>query len=65
MFALVKGWSVMGIVSFDVALLCYLVASLEYFVYLAYRKPVVQTLATGTVALGLIFHTLMLGIRSS
>lgn len=55
----------MGIVSFDIALLCYLIASLEYFVYLAYRKPLVLTLATGTVALGLVFHTLMLGIRSS
>ncbi|MBI5428464.1 MAG: cytochrome c biogenesis protein CcsA [Nitrospinae bacterium] len=55
----------MGKVSINIALISYLAASLEYFVFLAYRKPIVQTLAGFTVALGLVFHTMTIGIRSS
>ncbi|OGW15766.1 MAG: cytochrome C assembly protein [Nitrospinae bacterium RIFCSPLOWO2_12_FULL_47_7] len=52
-------------VFFDIALFGYLAASVEYFIYLTYRKPLVQTLATATVALGLLAHTMMIGFRSS
>lgn len=55
----------MGSVSFDIAIFSYMIASIEYFVYLAYRKPFVQLLATATVAFGLLAHTLVIGFRSS
>ncbi len=54
----------MGIISFNLALICYLAASIQYFIYLAYRKPLVQTLATVTVSLGLLAHTVMIGLRA-
>lgn len=56
---------IMGTIAIHIALISYLAASLEYFVYLAYRKSFVQILATATVALGLLFHTLTIGIRAS
>ena len=45
-------------------MISYLLASLEYFIYLVYRKPGVSTLATGTVAIGLVSHTAIIGLRS-
>ena len=52
-------------VSFNIALFSYLLASLGYFVYLVYRRPLVATLSGGMVALGWIFLTVSIGIRSS
>ena len=52
-------------ISFNIALFSYLLASLGYFVYLVFRRPLVSTLAGGTVALGLISQTVSIGIRSS
>ena len=52
-------------ISFNIALLSYLVASLGYFVYLVYRRPFVSTLAGGMVAMGLVSQTISIGIRSS
>ena len=52
-------------ISFNIALLSYLVASLGYFVYLVYRRPFISTLAGGMVAMGLVSQTISIGIRSS
>ena len=52
-------------VSFNIALFSYLLASLAYFVYLVYRRPLVSTLAGGAVGFGLLFQTASIGIRSS
>ena len=54
----------MKIITFNIAMISYLLASLEYFIYLVYRKPGVSTLATGTVAIGLVSHTAIIGLRS-
>lgn len=48
-----------------IALISYLGASLGYFVYLVYRKQIVSTAATSAVALGLLSHTILIGLRSS
>ena len=37
----------MKIITFNIAMISYLLASLEYFLYLVYRKSGVSTLATG------------------
>ena len=52
-------------ISFSVALFSYLAASLGYFVYLVYRRPLVSSLAGGAVALGLISHTVSIGLHSA
>ena len=52
-------------ISFNVALFSYLIASLGYFIYLVYRRPLVSSLASGAVALGLIFHTVSIGLHSA
>ncbi len=52
-------------ISFNLSLFSYLVASVGYFVYLAYRRPLVSTLAGWAVAFGLVCHTVTIGIRSS
>ncbi|MBT5549737.1 MAG: cytochrome c biogenesis protein CcsA [Nitrospina sp.] len=52
-------------ISFNLSLVSYLMASLGYFVYLAYRRPMVSTLAGWMVAFGLFCHTVSIGIRSS
>lgn len=52
-------------ISFNLALFSYLLASMGYFIYLVYRRPLVSTLASGTVAMGLLFQTIAIGIRSS
>jgi cytochrome c-type biogenesis protein CcsB len=57
--------SAMDKISFNLSLVSYLMASLGYFVYLAYRRPLVSTFAGGMVALGLICQTITIGIRSS
>ncbi|GJL78182.1 MAG: c-type cytochrome biogenesis protein CcsB [Nitrospinaceae bacterium] len=49
---------------FNISLFSYLGASLGYFVYLVYRKPVVSTIATATVGTGLLAHTVWLALRS-
>lgn len=54
----------MKILTFNIAMISYLVASLEYFVYLIYRRQFVSTLATFTAAVGLFFHTVIIGLRS-
>ncbi|MDA0690400.1 MAG: cytochrome c biogenesis protein CcsA [Nitrospinae bacterium] len=51
-------------IAFNISLFSYLAASLGYFLYLVYRKPVVSTLATATVGAGLLSHTVWLGLRS-
>ena len=51
--------------SFSVALFSYLAASLGYFVYLVYRRPLVSSLSGGAVALGLISHTVSIGLHSA
>ena len=45
-------------------MISYLLASLEYFLYLVYRKPGVSTMATATVVIGLLSHTAIIGLRS-
>ena len=52
-------------ISFNIALFSYLLASMGYFVYLVYRRPLVSTLAGGLVVLGLVAQTVSIGIRSS
>ena len=52
-------------ISFNIALFSYLLASLAYFVYLVYRRPLVSTLAVGAVGLGLFSQTISIVIRSS
>ena len=52
-------------ISFSVALFSYLTASLGYFVYLVYRRPLVSSLAGGAVVLGLISHTVSIGLHSA
>ncbi len=52
------------VITYNIAIISYLVASLEFFVYLIYRKPFVSTLATVTVAIGLLAHTTIIGLRS-
>lgn len=52
-------------ISFNLSLLSYLMASLGYFAYLAYRRPLVATLAGWAVAFGLLCQTVTIGIRSS
>ena len=52
-------------ISFNVALFSYLIASLGYFVYLVYRRPLVATLSGWAVALGLIFQTISIGLHSA
>ncbi|MFQ5482270.1 MAG: inner membrane protein YpjD [Nitrospinaceae bacterium] len=54
----------MTVISYNLTMLCYLVASLEYFVYLVYRRPGVATAALATVAVGFLTHTLLIGLRS-
>ena len=49
---------------FSTAIIGYLAASLGYFVYLAYRRPVVSTLASGAVGVALIAHTAFIALRS-
>ena len=55
----------MGKITFNIALMSYLAASLGYFVYLVYRQPIVLRLAAIAVGVGLLSHTAMIGIRSS
>ena len=52
-------------ISFSVALFSYLAASLGYFVYLVYRRPLVSSLSGGAVAFGLISHTVSIGLHSA
>ncbi|MEC9019516.1 MAG: cytochrome c biogenesis protein CcsA [Nitrospinota bacterium] len=52
-------------ISFSVALFSYLGASLGYFVYLVYRRPLLSSLAGGAVVLGLISHTISIGLHST
>jgi len=52
-------------ISFNVALFSYLIASLGYFVYLVYRRPLVATLSGWAVALGLISQTISIGLHSA
>lgn len=54
----------MKIITFNIAMISYLLASLAYFIYLVYRKPGVSTLATWTVVIGLVAHTAIIGLRS-
>ena len=54
----------MKIITFNIAMISYFLASLEYFLYLVYRRPAVSTLATGTVIVGLLSHTVIIGLRS-
>ncbi|MBT5029164.1 MAG: cytochrome c biogenesis protein CcsA [Nitrospinaceae bacterium] len=52
-------------ISFNLSLFSYLVASVGYFIYLAYRRPLVSTCAGWAVAFGLFCQTVTIGIRSS
>jgi len=54
----------MTVITFNIAMLSYLLGSLGYFTYLIYRKPLVSTLANATVAIGLVAHTIVIGLRS-
>ncbi len=54
----------MKIITFNIAMISYFLASLEYFLYLVYRRPGVSSLATGTVVVGLLSHTAIIGLRS-
>ncbi|CCQ91524.1 putative Cytochrome c assembly protein [Nitrospina gracilis 3/211] len=54
----------MKVLTFNIAMISYLMASLEYFVYLIYRRQFVSSLATVTAAVGLFFHTVIIGLRS-
>ncbi len=52
-------------ISFNLSLFSYLLASLGYFIFLAYRRTIVSILAGWTVAFGLICQTVTILIRSS
>ena len=52
-------------ISFNLSLLSYLMASLAYFVFLAYRRTLVSTIARWTVVFGLLCQTITIGVRSS
>lgn len=54
----------MGKLVFNTAIIGYLGASVGYFIYLVYRRPVVSTLAAGAVGLALFAHTVLIGLRS-
>ncbi len=54
----------MAKISFNIALLSYLGASLQYFFYLVYRRRGLQLLAGITVAVGLLAHTAIIAIRA-
>lgn len=55
----------MGNIAFEIALVSYLSASLAYFVHFVHRKHWVSIFARVTVMVGLISHTVHMGIRSS
>ena len=55
----------MGNIAFEIALVCYLAASLGYFVHFVYRKHWVSVMARIMVMVGLLSHTVHMGIRSS
>ena len=52
-------------ISFNLSLFSYLMASLAYFIFLAYRRPLVSKIARWTVAFGLLCQTVTIGVRSS
>ena len=52
-------------IAFNLALGSYLAASMGYFVYLVHRRPLVSTLSAVAVGIGLLLHTVMIGVRSS
>ena len=54
----------MKLIVFNIAMLSYLLASLEYFVYLVYRRQFISHLASFTAGVGLLFHTVIMGLRS-
>lgn len=54
-----------GKIAFNIALISYLAGSVGYFVYLVYRKQLVSTLATIAVVVGLLSHSVLMGVRSS
>jgi len=55
----------MGKIVFNTAIIGYLSASVGYFVYLVYRRPLVSTLAAGAVGVALFAHTVLIGLRSA
>ncbi len=55
----------MTILAFNITMISYLVASVMYFVYLVYRRPLVANLALGAVIAGFIFHTQVIALRSA
>ena len=52
-------------ISFNLSLFSYIMASLAYFIFLAYRRPLVSKIARWTVAFGLLCQTFTIGVRSS
>ncbi|MFQ5584882.1 MAG: inner membrane protein YpjD [Calditrichia bacterium] len=49
---------------FNISIFSYFAASLEYFVYLVYRRTIVSTIANVTVGVGLLTHTAWVTLRS-
>lgn len=54
----------MGTIAFNITLVSYFAASIGYFFYLIYRKHGVSLAALGAVVVGIIFHTIFMGLRS-
>ena len=54
----------MANITFNIALLIYLVSALGYSLYLVYRKPVVNLVSAFSLGLGLFSHTITIGLRS-
>ena len=56
--------SFMGTIFLNITLICYLTASIGYFVFLVYRMHWVSGASLGSVGIGLAFHTAFMGLRS-
>ena len=54
----------MGNITFNIALLSYLVAALGYSLYLVYRKPAVNLVSAVALGAGLLAHSAAIGLRS-
>ena len=54
----------MGNATFNFTLFAYLIAALGYTLYLVYRKPMINLISAFLLGLGLLSHTIAIGLRS-
>ncbi|QPJ65921.1 MAG: cytochrome c biogenesis protein CcsA [Candidatus Nitrohelix vancouverensis] len=52
-------------IAFNISVISYLCASVAFFIFLVYRKATLSNIANVLVGIGLVFHTLMIGLRSA